>query len=81
MKQFRVVNLTQPDNKKWKRFADILLYLLPEVVIAMLLCPFSAETIMWINSISAVVTVVIKAITKFTAEVPVEIVPIVEPAK
>ena len=80
MNQFRLVNLTQPDNKKWKKFADIILYTLPLVVIALLAAPISVEATMWINSIASVITVVIKAITKFTAEVPVEIVPIV-PAK
>jgi len=80
MTSLRLVNLSQPDSKKWKLFADILLYALPEIAIVMLNIPISDTAIMWINTVLTVSIIAIKAITKFTAEVPVEIVPIA-PAK
>jgi hypothetical protein len=72
------INLSQPDNKKLKRFADICLYTLPEVAIAILASPLPEGFKLWANTIITVIVVGFKAITKFTADVPVEVVPITE---
>ncbi len=68
-KMFRISNLNRPSNKKFKRVADILLYLLPLYVpIIAALDPVSPKFSLWAVTVLSTVVVTLKGITKFTSE-------------
>ena len=61
-------NLSKPDNKKWKLIADVALYILPLELVAVANLPFSDNTIFWVGFGLTQLTVIFKAISKFTSE-------------
>lgn len=70
--QLKISNFGKPSNKKWKLIADIALYSLPLYSGAIALISESAPLFaLWTNFTITLVVVTLKAITKFTAELPV----------
>lgn len=61
-------NFNKPSNRKWKKVADILLYTLPLYLTAILALPLSDNLKMWLSFCVTILTVTIKAVTKFTSE-------------
>jgi hypothetical protein len=63
-------NLKQPDNKKWKKVADYLLYTgLPAInIFFVTIQPISAEFSLWGVAISTLLISLFKGATKFTVD-------------
>lgn len=67
--ELKLNNLDKPSNKKLKRIADILLYLLPLYIpIIAVLDPISPEFSKWTIAGISVLVVTLKGLTKFTSE-------------
>lgn len=63
-----VDNLSKNSNKKAKKIADILLYLLPIYLSALMATPLNDSIKLWATFIVTIITVTLKALTKFTSD-------------
>jgi hypothetical protein len=80
--ELKISNFGKPSNKKWKLIADIALYSLPLYSGAIALITESAPLFaLWTNFTITLIVVTLKAITKFTAELPIEEVPAETPTE
>ena len=59
-------NLGKPSHPKWKKIADIALYMLLAEIPIVATLPLSDNTKLWITLGLTQATILIKAITKFT---------------
>jgi len=66
--QLKYSNIKQPSHRKFKRIADILLYTLPLYQGAIISLPITDTCKMWIGFCVTMVTVTLKALTKFTTD-------------
>ena len=64
--QLKYSNIKKESNRKWKRIADILLYTLPLYQGAIMALPITDTSKMWIGFCVTMVTITLKALTKFT---------------
>ena len=61
-------NLGKPDSKKWKLIADIALYVTPFISTAIMSLPISDNMQKWVIFGLTMVSIVFKAISKFTTD-------------
>jgi hypothetical protein len=66
--QLSIDNLSKPSSKKWKLIADVILYSLPLYIGAVMALPISDTWKVWLNFGVTIITISIKAVSKFTAE-------------
>lgn len=65
---FKVENLNKPSNKKWKMIADIALYVTPFIITAIMGLPLSDNMQKWVIFGVTMLSIVFKAISKFTTD-------------
>lgn len=64
----KVENLGKPDNKKWKKIADIALYTLPLYDAVVLGMPIPDLYKSWIITVLNTTVVIFKGVSKFTSD-------------
>ena len=72
MTELKLSNFNKPSNKKWKLVADSLLYALPAYTLLITVSPLPENIRLWSNFIISATVITIKAVTKLTAEEPVQ---------
>jgi len=61
-------NLSKPSNRRWKAIADFFLYTLPLYLGAVITLPISETVKLWLTFGVTILTITLKALTKFTSE-------------
>jgi predicted phosphoadenosine phosphosulfate sulfurtransferase len=61
-------NLSKPSSKKWKTVADIFLYTMPLYLTTIMALPIKEDLKLWINFGITMLTITLKAVSKFTSE-------------
>jgi predicted phosphoadenosine phosphosulfate sulfurtransferase len=61
-------NLSKPSSKKWKSVADFFLYTMPLYLSTIMALPITEDLKLWINFGITMLTITLKAVSKFTSE-------------